>query len=85
MRLLLISNSTRHGERYLDHCADAIVSMLSSSIQRVLFVPYALHDHEAYTANVRARFQLMGYAVDGVHHVEGGPVQAVERARTLAV
>ncbi len=85
MRLLLISNSTRHGERYLDHCADAIVSMLSSSIQRVLFVPYALHDHEAYTANVRARFQLMGYAVDGVHNVEGGPVQAVERAQAIFI
>jgi peptidase E len=44
MRLLLISNSTRFGERYLDHCANAITSLLGSSIQRVLFVPYALHD-----------------------------------------
>ena len=72
MRLLLISNSTRFGERYLDHCADAIVSLLGPSIQRVLFVPYAIHDHDAYAANVRARFELMGVGIDSVDDADGG-------------
>jgi dipeptidase E len=85
MRLLLISNSTRFGERYLDHCADAIVSLLGPSIQRVLFVPYAMHDHDAYTANVRARFALMGFAVDSVHDADGGPVRAVEAAQAIFI
>ena len=77
MRLLLISNSTRHGERYLDHCADAIRSLLGPPIQRLLFVPYAIHDHDAYAATVRSRFAVMGYGVDAVHDAEGGPLAAV--------
>ena len=50
MRLLLISNSTRHGGGYLDHCADAIVSFLGPSVRRVAFVPYAVSDRDAYAA-----------------------------------
>lgn len=84
MRLLLISNSTRFGERYLDHCATAITSLLGSSVQRVLFVPYAIHDHDAYAANVRARFGLMGYQVDSVHDADA-PVDAVERAQAFFI
>ena len=84
MRLLLISNSTRFGERYLDHCAAAIASLLGSSIQRVLFVPYAIHDHHAYAANARTRFALMGYEIDSVH-VRDPPAAAVERAQALFI
>lgn len=85
MRLLLISNSTRHGERYLDHCADAIRSLLGPSIQRLLFVPYAIHDHDAYAATVRSRFAVMGYGVDAVHDAEGGPLAAVEQAQAIFI
>jgi dipeptidase E len=85
MRLLLISNSTRFGERYLDHCADAIADLLGKSNERVLFVPYALHDHETYAANARSRFELMGYGVDSVHDADGGPVAAVERAQAIFI
>lgn len=83
-RLLLISNSTRFGERYLDHCANAITALLGASIQRVLFVPYAIHDRNAYAANVRARFALMGYEVDSVHDANR-PVDAVERAQAIFI
>src|SRR5262245_7556068 len=84
MRLLLISNSTRFGEGYLDHCADAVTSLLGSSIQRVLFVPYAIHDTTAYASKVRARFALMGYEVDSVHEVSRA-VDAVERAQAIFI
>ena len=85
MRLLLISNSTRFGERYLDHCADAIASLFGTAIQRVLFVPYAIHDHDAYAANVRARFELMGFEIDSVHNADGGPARAVENAQAIFI
>ena len=84
MRLLLISNSTRFGERYLDHCADAITSLFGSSIQRVLFVAYAIHDRDGYAAIVRARFALMGYEVDSVHDADR-PAGAVERAQAIFI
>ena len=85
MRLLLISNSTRQGGAYLDQCADAIVSFLGLSVRRVLFVPYAVFDREAYAARVRARFQGLGFAVDSVHDAPDGPVRAVENAEALFV
>jgi len=85
VRLLLISNSTLHGTGYLDHCAAAIVSFLGPSVNRVLFVPYALFDRDGYAAKARARFEAMGYGLDSVHDLAGGPVAAVERAEALFV
>jgi dipeptidase E len=67
-RLLLISNSTLHGSGYLDHAEEEIRNFLGSS-KRVLFVPFALHDRDAYTAQARKRFEMMGYELDSVHEV----------------
>jgi dipeptidase E len=85
MRLMLVSNSTLHGSGYLDHCAGAIASFLGPSISRVLFVPYALFDRDAYAAKVRARFDAMGYGLDSAHDFQGGPVRAVEQAEALFI
>ena len=62
-RLLLLSNSTNHGERYLGHAADEIVDLLASC-RRVLFVPFALHDRAGYTAKFRTRLEELGRVVD---------------------
>jgi len=39
--LLLISNSTLHGQGYLDHCEDEIKKILGKKIKKILFIPYA--------------------------------------------
>jgi len=65
-RLLLISNSTLHGSGYLDHAEREIRSFLGARA-RVLFVPYALYDRDAYAAQARKRFAAMGYTIDSVH------------------
>jgi dipeptidase E len=85
VRLLLVSNSTLHGSGYLDHCADAIASFLGPSVKRVLFVPYALFDRDAYVAKARTRFEAMGYGLDSVHDLAGGPMAAVERAEAVFI
>ena len=85
MRLLLVSNSTVHGSGYLDHCAEAIVSLLRPSVARVLFVPYALFDRGAYAAKARTRFEQMGLELDSVHDAPEGPVRAVEKAEALFI
>src|SRR5438067_12886771 len=82
---MLVSNSTAHGGGYLDHCAAAIGAFLGPAIARVLFVPYALFDREAYTARARVRFEAMGYGLDSVHDADGGPVRAVERAEAIFI
>jgi dipeptidase E len=83
MRLLLISNSTAYGGGYLDHCEHAIASILSGSVRRVLFVPYAVHDRDAYAARVRARFEAMDLALDSIH--ERPAMRAVENAEALFI
>ncbi|HUP49425.1 MAG TPA: dipeptidase PepE [Thermoanaerobaculia bacterium] len=62
MRLLLISSSTVHGYGYLDHPEPEIRSFLSGR-SRVAFVPFALHDRDAYAAKVRERLGRMGFEV----------------------
>jgi len=64
--LLLISNSTLHGSGYLDHAEQEIRNALGA-IKRVLFVPFALFDQDAYAAQARKRFEDMGYQLDSIH------------------
>jgi dipeptidase E len=75
-RLLLISNSTQHGSGYLDHCAAEIQDFLGKSVRRLIFVPYAMFDHDEYAARVCARFAQLGYAMESVH-TAADPVAAV--------
>jgi len=82
-RLLLISNSTQHGRHYLDHAEAEIRSLLGPSA-RVLFVPYALYDRDAYAEIARTRFEAMGYACDSIHRAPD-PRKAVENAGALFI
>lgn len=85
MRLLLISNSTLYGGGYLDHCAAAIEALLKPDVTRVLFVPYALFDRDAYAARARDRFARLGLALDSVHDDRRGPRAAVEEAQAIFI
>jgi len=82
-RLLLGSTSTTYGTGYLDHVADQIQDLLGSRRQ-VLFVPYALSDHDAYAAKARERFAHLGYELTSVHEV-ADPVAAVAAAEALFI
>ena len=66
-RILLISNSTVYGRGYLDHVEREIKAFLRKA-KRVLFFPYALHDGDGYAAKVKARFAVIGYSLESVHH-----------------
>jgi dipeptidase E len=65
MRLLLLSNSTQHGQGYLDYAMPEIRDFLGS-VRRLVFVPFALHDREGYSARVRARFEKEGIEVEAL-------------------
>jgi dipeptidase E len=69
MRLLLISSSTVHGFGFLDHPEPEIRSFLGHG-QRVAFVPFAAHDHAAYTAKVRERLARMDLEVVSVGEIK---------------
>ncbi len=65
--LLLVSTSTVHGTGYLDHAAEEIRALLGAGVRRVLFVPYALADRDAYAAKASERFSALGYGLESVH------------------
>jgi dipeptidase E len=79
--VLLISNSTLYGSGYLDHAESEIRDFLGD-LKRVLFVPYALYDRDAYASMARARFEKMGHDLTSIHTAIS-PEQAV--AETDAV
>ena len=62
MRLLLLSNSTNFGEKYLDHAMSEIRAFLGP-VKRLTFVPFALADHETYATKARERFAREGIDV----------------------
>jgi dipeptidase E len=80
-RLLLISNSTCYARGYLDH-AESAIRDLFAGVDRVLFVPFALFDRDAYAAQARRRFERMGIGLDSVHDARDGR-EVVARASAV--
>ncbi|WP_309069514.1 dipeptidase PepE [Microbacterium sp.] len=83
MNLLLLSNSTNVGQGYLEHAWDAVLPALDG-IDELVFVPYALADHDAYTAKVREAFAPHGIAVRGAHE-SSSPAATVADAAAVFV
>jgi dipeptidase E len=82
-RLLLVSTSQTYGTGYLDHCAPEMVELFGG-VKRVLFVPFALYNRDAYAAKARERFEEMGYGLDSVHEADD-PRRAVEEAEAVFI
>lgn len=80
-RLLLISSSAVHGTPYLEHAAVALKERLDG-VKTVLFIPYALKDHDAYASKVRAAFEGMGFGLASLHEA-ADPVAAIENAEAI--
>lgn len=85
-RLLLISNSTQHGGGYLAHCADEVAAFFGGrgAGTKVLFAPFALHDHDAYAHTARRAFEAMGLHLTSLHEV-GDPRAAVEAGQGMFI
>lgn len=58
-RLLLISNSTNHGQGYLDHVLAEMDAFLGP-VRNLVFVPFALKDREGYGAKAAERLAAIG-------------------------
>lgn len=68
-RILLLSTSTVFGAEYLEY-AEAEIRDFFRGVRRVLFVPFALHDHSAYAGRARKCFTQMGYGFDSLHEAK---------------
>ncbi|XP_067127292.1 alpha-aspartyl dipeptidase [Centruroides vittatus] len=84
-RLLLLSNSTQHGEGYLDWCSDQVKNFFSRyNVNCILFVPYAFKDHDRYAKKVKTKFQELGFEMESIHEKEN-PVEAVNIAQGIFI
>lgn len=82
MDLLLLSNSHAPGLPVFEHVAAELTEFVAG--ERVLFVPYALADHDAYTASVAGALARHGVEATGIHAADD-PVAAVRDAGVVFV
>ncbi|MEU9382412.1 dipeptidase PepE [Streptomyces sp. NPDC048279] len=82
MELLLLSNSTAFGRKYLEHALEPISEALSGT-KEVLFVPFALADHDGYTAEAAEALAPLGVKVRGAH--TGNSVDFVKGAEAIFI
>jgi dipeptidase E len=66
MELLLLSNSRTHGRPFLEHALEEVRGFLADG-KRLVFVPFALKDHDGYTAVVAEALRPLGVEVVGAH------------------
>lgn len=58
--------------------------MQRNKVSTVLFVPYALSDHDAYLEKVEQPFKKWGYKVDGIHKQEH-PVDSIGSSEAIFI
>src|SRR5690606_14940390 len=78
-----LSSSRIHGQGYLDHAEQAIRDLLGDR-REVVFVPYALHDWEAYAETACNRFRAMGYHCASLHRASNSR-KAIGEAEAIFV
>jgi dipeptidase E len=82
--LMLISSSfVPGGSGFLDYCAADVLNFYRA-VTRILFIPYALKDHAAYTERIAQHFASSGLLVESLH-TAANPRAAVENAEAFFV
>ncbi len=81
--LLLVSSSRVYGTGFLEHVSDAIQDHFRNA-DPVLFVPYALADHNQYEQTVAAAFKSFGANLVSIHHASD-PVDAIKHAKGIFI
>lgn len=86
MRLLLLSNSTNHGEPYLHHAKLMISDFLGKEVQDILFIPYAAiaFSYDEYEKMVNEALKQVDLSCTGIHR-HADPVRAVDEASVIII
>lgn len=82
-QLMLISNSTMYGGEYLAHCRDGLSEILEGR-RTLLFIPYALADHDGYAAKAVEGLAPIDIEVESIHTTTD-PVEAVRSAEAIFI
>jgi dipeptidase E len=86
VRLLLLSNSTNYGEKYMQWCESTIAFFLGEATHNLVFIPYAAvgFSYDSYTAKVNQALAHHSIQVKGIHSFEN-KVEAIENASAILV
>jgi dipeptidase E len=86
MKLLLISNSTNAGEKYLEYPKKNIGDFLGNKHIKALFIPYAAVtlSYDDYELKVRERFREAGHDIISIHHYSN-PAEAILNSKAIVV
>ena len=85
--LLLISNSTNAGEKYLDWCKGMIADFCKQNkVKEVLFIPYAGfgQGYDIYEEKVAKIYAEFNVKLHSIHHFDN-PIKAVMDSECIAV
>lgn len=83
MRLVLGSGGLRTSDRAAVW-VEQVRAALGDRVRRILFVPYALTDHDGYSRSIVERGLNAGYDFDAIHH-SPDPAAAVQQAEAVFV
>jgi len=78
LNLLLVSSSRVHGKGYLEQCRSAVADHFTGA-ENIVFVPFALQDHQRYESIVAPVFANVGLTIRSIHHASD-PVKAIAEA-----
>ena len=86
MRLLLFSNSTNAGEKYLEYTKNYIREFLGINPYKLVFIPFAgvTISGKNYTARVKEVFSSIGYSIQSVEDYSEY-TKAIESAEGIVV
>ncbi|XP_046440142.1 alpha-aspartyl dipeptidase-like [Daphnia pulex] len=67
-KLLLLSTSVLQNGKYLDYASDVIKAFFAENgVSKIVFIPYAAHDHDAYEKKVKDAFLEFGLELNSIH------------------
>ncbi|MFO8022660.1 MAG: dipeptidase PepE [Perlabentimonas sp.] len=86
MRLLLISNSTNAGEKFLEHPKEHIKNFLGD-VSSALFLPYAAvtSSLDQYEQEIKDYFSQFNIKIESLHHHKRNHKHAVKQAEAIIV
>ncbi|MBI5733800.1 MAG: dipeptidase PepE [Candidatus Kerfeldbacteria bacterium] len=86
-QLFLISSSRSEGSGYLEHCSGALQKFLGpmAADELVIFIPYALKDHDGYGKKAADAFTAMGYNLVSAHTLQNSSHNLLHNPRVKAV
>ncbi|MDA8886838.1 dipeptidase PepE [Bacteroidia bacterium] len=85
-KLLLLSNSTNYGEKYMQWCESIIASFVLEHRENIVFIPYAgvTISYKDYTKKVNGALARQGIVVQNIEDFDS-QILAIEKATAIFV